>query len=220
MSHDEPQPPDPPELKLERDPDPEPQPAAAPQEEPQHPAQPPPAEERPGGPERPGAPPATRRSLLARLVGLAAAVPFLGGAVLALRAGLAPVPEELPERVPLGRLRDVPERGLLRRAVTFPVRRGPRVEAVTEVVFLTRHRGNVIAFSARCTHQGCPVVAAKEVAESTGPAGPPLVCPCHGGAYTATGEPAGGPVKERLPRLRLDLPDTPDGTIQWVRIHG
>ena len=58
--------------------------------------------------------------------------------------------------------------------------------------------GEVVAFSAICTHQQCVVAAAGERFE----------CPCHGSAYdAATGEVLNGPALQPLPHI----PVTVDG---------
>jgi Rieske Fe-S protein len=61
-----------------------------------------------------------------------------------------------------------------------------------EGVVLVRGDGEEVhAFSATCTHQGCPV---SEVS------GGRIVCPCHGSAFDAdTGEVVGGPATSALP---------------------
>lgn len=56
--------------------------------------------------------------------------------------------------------------------------------------------GKVAAFSAICTHAGCPV---KPVGES-------LDCPCHGSKFNyATGEPTEGPAKTALPAFAIHM---------------
>lgn len=55
--------------------------------------------------------------------------------------------------------------------------------------------GEFKAFSAICTHQGCPVEKV-ENAE--------IVCPCHGSHFAiATGDPVAGPAKEPLPAVEF-----------------
>lgn len=54
--------------------------------------------------------------------------------------------------------------------------------------------GDVVAFSAICTHAGCTVAPAGEI----------LRCPCHGSTYDlATGDNTGGPAPAPLTRLRV-----------------
>ena len=57
-------------------------------------------------------------------------------------------------------------------------------------------KGKVAAFSAICTHQGCPV---KPVGES-------LDCPCHGSKFDyATGEVTQGPANKALPAFTVHM---------------
>ncbi len=54
--------------------------------------------------------------------------------------------------------------------------------------------GQVLAFSARCTHAGCAVA----------PAGKQLVCPCHRSAFDgATGAVLRGPASQPLPAVAV-----------------
>lgn len=58
--------------------------------------------------------------------------------------------------------------------------------------------GQVVAFSATCTHQGCTVAP---VAKS-------LNCPCHGSRFDAsTGKVLQGPAKEPLPSVDVHVAD-------------
>jgi len=57
-------------------------------------------------------------------------------------------------------------------------------------------QGDVVAFSAICTHMGCTVA----------PAGNQLQCPCHGSTYDlATGENTGGPAPSPLPKVQVSV---------------
>ena len=57
-------------------------------------------------------------------------------------------------------------------------------------------QGDVVAFSAICTHMGCTVA----------PAGSQLQCPCHGSTYDlATGENTGGPAPSPLPKVQVTV---------------
>ena len=58
--------------------------------------------------------------------------------------------------------------------------------------------GEVVAFSAICTHRGCTVA----------PQDKALVCPCHGSTYDpTTGENTGGPAPRPLPEVRVSVVD-------------
>lgn len=57
-------------------------------------------------------------------------------------------------------------------------------------------KGNVVAFSAICTHMGCTVA----------PAGSELKCPCHGSTYDlATGKNTGGPAPRPLTEVPVKV---------------
>lgn len=56
--------------------------------------------------------------------------------------------------------------------------------------------GEIVAFSAVCTHRGCTVA----------PDGAQLHCPCHGSVYDAfTGEVISGPAPSPLPKVSVDV---------------
>jgi cytochrome b6-f complex iron-sulfur subunit len=55
-------------------------------------------------------------------------------------------------------------------------------------LLLTQSGGKLTALDATCTHQGCTV----------SPAGPELVCPCHGSQFTLTGAVTSGPAPTAL----------------------
>lgn len=57
-------------------------------------------------------------------------------------------------------------------------------------------KGDLVAFSAICTHMGCTVA----------PQGDQLVCPCHGSTYDlATGDNTGGPAPKPLPSIPVTV---------------
>jgi cytochrome b6-f complex iron-sulfur subunit len=57
-------------------------------------------------------------------------------------------------------------------------------------------KGEVVAFSAICTHRGCTVA----------PQGDQLVCPCHGSTYDlATGDNTGGPAPRPLAKISVSV---------------
>jgi len=56
--------------------------------------------------------------------------------------------------------------------------------------------GDVVAFSAICTHMGCTVA----------PQGKELQCPCHGSTYDlATGDNTGGPAPRPLAKVQVEV---------------
>lgn len=66
-------------------------------------------------------------------------------------------------------------------------------------------KGDVVAFSAICTHMGCPVQ----------PAGKKLNCPCHGSVYdAATGKNLSGPAPSPLPAVAVKLDASGDGVVK------
>jgi Rieske Fe-S protein len=159
---------------------------------------------------------ATRRDLFSALTALFASVPLLGGLLVAARAALAPARSDKPQRVPLCRLGDLEDDELRQCQVSYQMRRGPKVENVSRVVFVTRdpNTREVLALSGECTHLSCPVQR-KEVAP-TPDAGAPLQCPCHGGRFSRTGEVLDGPPPRPLRRLRIELPADGKGMIQLL----
>ena len=57
-------------------------------------------------------------------------------------------------------------------------------------------KGDLVAFSAICTHMGCTVA----------PQGDQLVCPCHGSTYDlATGDNTGGPAPKPLAKIPVTV---------------
>ncbi len=154
----------------------------------------------------------SRRGFFTFLTVSLGAVPIVGGVWAALRAAIAPAPVHKPPRVPLCRLDQVPAEGIVTRALSYQVRRGPSVESVARVVFVSRESGGgaVLALSGECTHLACPVHLSKEKD------GPPLACPCHGGKFSATGEVLDGPPPRPLRRLQLELPADGKGMIYVV----
>jgi len=68
-----------------------------------------------------------------------------------------------------------------------------------EPVIVSRPEGGqVVAFSAICTHMGCTVA----------PDGGQLRCPCHGSVYeAATGRNVSGPAPRPLPRVAVRVVD-------------
>lgn len=163
-------------------------------------------------------PAGTRRGFLSLLTAGLAGLPLLGGAIAALRAGLAPAHSDKPAPIPLCRVDQVPADDVLVRPVSYQVRRGPAVESVSRVVFVTRDDdGSVLALSGECTHLSCPVQK-KDVRKSNDPDGAPLACPCHGGKFSRTGKVLAGPPPRDLRRLQVQVPDDDQGEILLLEV--
>lgn len=66
------------------------------------------------------------------------------------------------------------------------------------VVVAQPKAGEVVAFSAVCTHRGCTVGVQERI----------LRCPCHGSTFDpATGDNTGGPAPEPLPEVAVRVED-------------
>jgi nitrite reductase/ring-hydroxylating ferredoxin subunit len=64
------------------------------------------------------------------------------------------------------------------------------------VIVAQPSKGQFVAFSAICTHQGCTVA----------PSGDIIKCPCHGSTYDlATGDNTGGPAPSPLPKISVTV---------------
>ncbi|MEM7204211.1 MAG: Rieske (2Fe-2S) protein [Planctomycetota bacterium] len=170
----------------------------------------------------------TRRGFLAFAASTLASLPLIGGIFVALRTGLAPSRGERPDRFPLCRLDEVPDDDILVRAVSYQMRRGPKVEDVSQVVFVTRDPADpaqVIVLAGECTHLSCPVQKqsvqkqpVQKIATASADAdadAAPLACPCHGGRFSRTGEVLDGPPPRPLRRLKHELPEDGAGMI-WL----
>lgn len=93
-----------------------------------------------------------------------------------------------PARHELARLADVPVGGAT----------AAEDSAGNPVIVAQPRSGEVVAFSAVCTHRGCTVA----------PDGGTLRCPCHGSTFdAATGDNTGGPAPEPLAEVRVSVVD-------------
>jgi len=146
----------------------------------------------------------TRRSLLGFLTLLFGAAPLVAALYTSLRAGLTAPHSDRRRHIPLCRLDEVPDDGIKEVVIHYEMRRGPVVESVAKVVFVTRDpkTREVLALSGECTHLSCPVQN-RRLATADGETAP-LTCPCHGGKFSRTGEVLAGPPKRPLRRLPLE----------------
>lgn len=140
-----------------------------------------------------------RRSFFVRVISVLIA--FVS-APIAIVVGAAVLSPSLTRRreswVPAGALDDLDE-GVLKTVHVQAVRQDGYLRTVDrQVVFLTRTSDSeVIALSSICTHLGCRVAWDAQARL--------LRCPCHGGAFTATGEVHAGPPPQPLTRLPTRL---------------
>ena len=133
--------------------------------------------------------PIPRRAALQRLLGWPAAMACLGAAGLAA-VGFAVLWLRRPRGVPVTTLAKLPPGSALR------ARYGESPIIVLNV------GGEIRAFDAVCTHEGCPL--------GWNPVQRLIRCPCHGGAYDASGKVVEGPPPAPLHRLEAAVGD---GTI-------
>jgi len=132
-----------------------------------------------------------RRDFLATAGNLAAGACCLGLAACAVRLAVPDFLNGPPVRFPVGR------------AAYFKMR---------TMTWLREHDLFVLhddmgfgAFSARCTHLGCPV---QRTADG-------FSCPCHGARFDMAGRVLSGPARRALPWYRLWI--EPDGRL-WVAV--
>jgi Rieske Fe-S protein len=141
--------------------------------------------------------PLTRRALVTGTCG-AACVAALSACSI-YRVGPAPAPAAAPAApdaqaapAPAGS----PQGGALARTSAIPVG-GGTVFAERDIVITQPEAGEFRAFSATCTHQGCPVT---EVADGT------INCNCHGSKFAvADGSVVDGPADTGLPERDISV---------------
>jgi Rieske Fe-S protein len=129
--------------------------------------------------------PISRRAWLAQL-GWRAAMAAVGGAVL---AGVAVARRRSP------RVRGVPVASLDQ----VPPGAAFRTRDADSPVIVLNVGGEIRAFDAVCTHEGCPL--------GWNPDQRLIRCPCHGGAYDTAGKVVDGPPPAPLHRLEAEVGD-------------
>lgn len=136
----------------------------------------------------------SRRTLLGAGAGLPLTATLLAACGRDEPAGNAPTADSASARddpgagEPLAAVTDIPAGGAL------VVTNGP---GGNPVVLARPRDGEVVAFSAVCTHQGCTVAATRSG----------IVCPCHGSTYDLTGKNTGGPAPSPLPPVAVRVAD-------------
>jgi len=123
----------------------------------------------------------TRRTAISRLAGGPTAIVALAAAGLAAAVALVVRPRRGPRGVPITPLATVPP------GSAFRTRYGESPIIVLNV------GGEIRAFDAVCTHEGCPL--------GWNPEQRLIRCPCHGGAYDVSGKVVDGPPPAPLHRL-------------------
>ena len=124
----------------------------------------------------------TRRRFMTMSAGL------LAGAMLSACISVEEEPEPKDVEIPVG---EVPQPG------DAPLHNGP------ERFFLINNDDGLLAFSARCTHQGCNVEW--EAGDDE------FHCPCHGSVFNRHGEHIDGPAPRPLDLFQLTV--RPDGNL-------
>ncbi|MGN6612277.1 MAG: Rieske (2Fe-2S) protein [Angustibacter sp.] len=143
--------------------------------------------------EQPSAPTPSRRTVMLAGAGTAAGLAALTacGSSSSPTAGAQPSATAQPSSAggagaALVKLSDVPVGG----AVSAKDAQG------RSVIVSQPKAGEVVAFSAICTHMGCTVAPAKGI----------LQCPCHGSTYDlATGKNTGGPAPRPLSAISVSV---------------
>ena len=130
--------------------------------------------------------PISRRAALRGLLGWPAAVAALGASGLAA-VGFAVRRLRRPRGVPVTPMAELPP------GSAFRARYGDSPIIVLNVA------GEIRAFDAVCTHEGCPL--------GWNPEQRLIRCPCHGGAYDVSGKVVDGPPPAPLHRLEAAVGD-------------
>jgi menaquinol-cytochrome c reductase iron-sulfur subunit len=143
--------------------------------------------------------PETRRKFLVRLSLSAAAIPAALVSVPVLGALLGPLLKR--QRQTWRKVADASEMEIGQtRLVTF-INADPLpwsgTNAKSAAWIRRKDESTFEAFSANCTHLGCPVRWVEEARL--------FMCPCHGGAYYENGEVAAGPPPKPLVRYEVRI---------------
>lgn len=134
----------------------------------------------------------TRRNVLVAGAGTALGASLLaacggdGGGTTSTAGSSADAGGSAKSAGPLAKVADIPVGGAV-----------SATDAAGKPVIVSQpSNGEVVAFSAICTHQGCTVAPADTI----------LKCPCHGSTYDlATGENTGGPAPRPLTEIPVKV---------------
>ncbi len=84
--------------------------------------------------------------------------------------------------------------------VTLPVKVEGAVEPTQVAVYVVEQdQADAVILDIHCTHMGCPVAWSDGAKR--------YLCPCHGGAFTATGDPVAGPPPRPMDRYQTQVTD-------------
>ena len=102
-----------------------------------------------------------------------------------------------------------PETEPTRHAVTVVTDAGWAKSQATGAIFLDRDaNGKVVAFSARCPHEGCQVEWSADASQ--------FLCPCHASSWSREGNRLGGPTKRGLDPLEVRTTDAGGIEVKYV----
>lgn len=143
----------------------------------------------------------TRRKFLEAGIGVVTGTIAIGLGGAAITAIGAPaVTNKLEGKwVEAGNAADLTAGQFNKLSITFDAKDGWLDGKIKQLVYVKPDGNDILALSATCRHLGCNV----NYDEQTGG----FKCPCHSGAYDATGKNISGPPPQPLARLQVKIED-------------